>query len=68
MTKNYDKLLEKMILELKEKGIVPRLLLHSCCAPCSSYVIEYLSSSDRSGVVTILIIVLPVVFIWNSVL
>lgn len=44
MTKNYDKLLEKMILELKEKGIVPRLLLHSCCAPCSSYVIEYLSN------------------------
>jgi len=22
---------------------VPRLLLHSCCAPCSSYVLEYLS-------------------------
>lgn len=24
-------------------GEVPRLLLHSCCAPCSSYVLEYLS-------------------------
>ena len=24
-------------------GIVPTLLLHSCCAPCSSYTLEYLS-------------------------
>ena len=44
MGKNYDKLLEELILYNKEKGIVPNLLLHSCCAPCSSYVIEYLSS------------------------
>lgn len=27
----------------EEKGEVPTLLLHSCCAPCSSYVLEYLS-------------------------
>lgn len=44
MGKNYDKLLEELILYNKEKGIVPSLLLHSCCAPCSSYVIEYLSN------------------------
>ena len=25
------------------EGIVPTLLLHSCCAPCSSYCLEYLS-------------------------
>lgn len=38
---NYQKELEK---ELKEIGNnVPTLLLHSCCAPCSSYVLEYLS-------------------------
>ncbi len=41
---NYQKNLEKLIEENKKKGIVPSLLLHSCCAPCSSYVIEYLSN------------------------
>lgn len=39
MKENYAKLLEKIIDELDYK---PTLLLHSCCAPCSSYVIEYL--------------------------
>lgn len=38
---NYQIELEK-ILE-KEKDTVKSLVLHSCCAPCSSYVIEYLS-------------------------
>lgn len=41
---NYQKQLEKTIDELKEKNEVPKLLLHSCCAPCSSYVLEYLSN------------------------
>ena len=41
---NYDKLLEELISLNQEKGIVPNILLHSCCAPCSSYVIEYLSN------------------------
>ena len=41
---NYSKLLDEKLIELEEKGIVPKLLLHSCCAPCSSYVIEYLSN------------------------
>ena len=44
MEKNYDKLMQDLILENSKKGIVPRLVLHSCCAPCSSYVIEYLSN------------------------
>lgn len=39
---NYQILLEKLISEIPE-GSVPRLLLHSCCAPCSSYCLEYLS-------------------------
>ena len=43
MVENYDKLLEKLIKKHVDKGEVPTLLLHSCCAPCSSYVIEYLS-------------------------
>ena len=41
---NYDKLLEELISLNQEEGIVPNILLHSCCAPCSSYVIEYLSN------------------------
>jgi len=42
--KNYDKLLEELVIENNKNKIVPNLLLHSCCAPCSSYVIEYLSN------------------------
>ena len=38
---NYQIQLDKVIASLGDK--VPTLLLHSCCAPCSSYVIEYLS-------------------------
>lgn len=41
MTENYQKELDKIISGLK--NAVPKLLLHSCCAPCSSYCIEYLS-------------------------
>lgn len=40
---NYQKELEKTIGKLEQQNRVPRLLLHSCCAPCSSYVLEYLS-------------------------
>ena len=40
---NYQKELDKVIEVLQRQGWVPRLLLHSCCAPCSSYVLEYLS-------------------------
>jgi len=43
MNENYDKLLQLLIDENAKKNIVPNLLLHSCCAPCSSYVINYLS-------------------------
>ena len=42
--RNYQKELEKIIKDNSEKGIVPSLLLHVCCAPCSSYCLEYLSS------------------------
>ena len=40
---NYQKELDKLIVKLEKEGEVPTLLLHSCCAPCSSYVLEYLS-------------------------
>ena len=41
---NYQKELDKLIERLQKEENVPKLLLHSCCAPCSSYVLEYLSN------------------------
>ncbi|GFI09733.1 epoxyqueuosine reductase QueH [Lachnospiraceae bacterium] len=41
--RNYQRELDGTIEKLVEAGQAPRLLLHSCCAPCSSYVLEYLS-------------------------
>lgn len=38
---NYQKETDRVIESLN--GTVPTLLLHSCCAPCSSYTLEYLS-------------------------
>ena len=43
---NYGILLEKEIEKIKREypnGERPSLLLHACCAPCSSYVLQYLS-------------------------
>lgn len=42
---NYQLELDKIIdrIRSEENGKIPRLLIHSCCAPCSSYVLEYLS-------------------------
>ena len=42
---NYQKELDKTIAGLG--GNAPSLLLHACCAPCSSYVLEYLSEFFR---------------------
>ena len=41
MKENYQLILDKTIEKIKE-GTRPSLLLHVCCAPCSSYVLEYL--------------------------
>jgi len=41
--RNYQKELEAIITKVTNESRIPRLLLHSCCAPCSSYVLEYLS-------------------------
>lgn len=41
--RNFQRELDGLIGKLQEEGKIPRLLLHSCCAPCSSYVLEYLS-------------------------
>lgn len=47
--RNYQRELDKILEELnvrqgaENRKEQPRLFLHSCCAPCSSYVLEYLS-------------------------
>lgn len=40
---NYQREMEKIIENNQNKNFIPTLLLHSCCAPCSSYVLETLS-------------------------
>ncbi|MDD2559228.1 MAG: epoxyqueuosine reductase QueH [Bacteroidales bacterium] len=40
---NYQLVLNKTLEEIKSEHKTPGLLLHVCCAPCSSYVLEYLS-------------------------
>ena len=42
MKVNYQKMLDEKIEEIKNQNIKPTLLLHACCAPCSSAVLEYL--------------------------
>lgn len=39
---NYQKILDGELERIKNSGVRPSLLLHACCAPCSSYVLEYL--------------------------
>ncbi len=40
---NYQKQLDEIIENLEKENKVPTLFLHSCCGPCSSYTLEYLS-------------------------
>lgn len=42
MKQNYDLLMEKQLIEIAKLKKKPKLLLHSCCAPCSCAVLEYL--------------------------
>ena len=42
MKVNYKLIMDKEIERIRELGIKPRLLLHVCCAPCSSAVLETL--------------------------
>ncbi len=48
---NYQKELDKLLTVQEERGTrretAPALFLHSCCAPCSSYVLEYLCKYFR---------------------
>ena len=41
---NYQKQLDDLLPQIDSASKRPTLLLHACCGPCSSYVLEYLSS------------------------
>lgn len=43
MNRNYSKELDALIEKNKTEKVVPKLMLHACCACCASYVLEYLS-------------------------
>ncbi|MCI5944704.1 MAG: epoxyqueuosine reductase QueH [Eubacterium sp.] len=46
--RNYQKELDRILSGLeKQSGEKPHLFLHACCAPCSSYVLEYLTRYFR---------------------
>ena len=40
---NYQKELEKTLQKLQDEEKRPVLVLHCCCAPCSTYVLKYLA-------------------------
>jgi predicted adenine nucleotide alpha hydrolase (AANH) superfamily ATPase len=40
---NYDRVLQKVIAKWEKERVRPTVLLHSCCAPCSTYTLEYLT-------------------------
>lgn len=44
---NYQLALDKIIEENQKQQNVPSLLMHSCCAPCSSYCLTYLAQYFR---------------------
>lgn len=41
--RNYQKELERILVSLQKQEKKQKLLLHACCAPCSSWVLEYLA-------------------------
>ena len=47
MKENYQLLMEAEIKKNKELGVKPTLLLHACCAPCSSGVLPVLAEDFK---------------------
>ncbi len=41
---NYQQKLDSILDKISDENRRPKLLLHACCAPCSSYVLEYLTN------------------------
>lgn len=44
---NYGRMLDDKLAELERSGERPALLLHACCAPCSSHTLTYLAEKFR---------------------
>ena len=44
---NYGLLLDKKLAELEKSGERPSLLIHACCAPCSSHTLTVLEKYFR---------------------
>lgn len=40
---NYDWVMQQMVKQWQASDIRPKILMHVCCAPCSTYTLEYLS-------------------------
>ncbi|ETJ26021.1 DNA integration/recombination/inversion protein, partial [human gut metagenome] len=40
---NYDRVMQKMVKVWKADQKRPTILMHTCCAPCSTYTLEYLT-------------------------
>lgn len=40
---NYDRIFQKMAQSWQKEEIRPCILMHVCCAPCSTYTLEYLT-------------------------
>ncbi|WP_434309179.1 epoxyqueuosine reductase QueH [Hominifimenecus sp. rT4P-3] len=47
MNRNFQKEMEQIVRFHRELGEAPALLLHSCCGPCSSSVLEQLTENFR---------------------
>jgi predicted adenine nucleotide alpha hydrolase (AANH) superfamily ATPase len=46
---NYQSKLDEIIKSIEDETEIKSLLLHACCGPCSSYVLEYLSRFFKIG-------------------
>ena len=44
---NYDRVMQDTLRQLAREGLRPTLLLHACCAPCSSATLERLAEAFR---------------------
>ncbi|WP_161979245.1 epoxyqueuosine reductase QueH [Streptococcus sp. S784/96/1] len=40
---NYDKVMQQMVKKWQAENTRPSVLMHVCCAPCSTYTLEYIT-------------------------
>ena len=40
---NYDRVMQQMAKRWAQEEVRPKILVHVCCAPCSTYTLEYLT-------------------------